>query len=410
MSQRRKLLRAVARQGETADVYVDGVIGDKANGTTAASFREQLARVKGAKTLRVHFNSVGGGVNEGMAIYNNLRALTCKKIGIVDGIAASIASVILMACDERRVAKGAYVMIHNPSVKVDGGPDELRKMAEDLTVMRGELLDIYETATDIDRAELEKMLDAETYFTAEQAVKAGIADSIEDFEARLSFDAVAKLDPAKVPAELRAAAQGKDTKKMKNKDRMKALEEEMAALRAKNGDEEYEPDNEEEEEPENEEEETEDSDDDEEEGKKNLLSLAKELTGAKSFSGAANKLAELVNGAQTQSAQARAEIVSAAIRLGKLAPSLKSHAMRISDSALNKLIKGGVTGLKLGSTHREPTNTKGKKPTESKSQGGDETELTDSEVAYMTAHRKTKEHMIKMRGTQMAYGKKEQIQ
>lgn len=402
MSQRRKLARAVARQGDTADVYVEGVIGSK-DGTTAASFREQLARVKDCKTLRVHFNSVGGGVNEGMTIYNNLRALSCKKIGIVDGIAASIASVILMACDERRVAKGAYVMIHNPSIKADGGAEEFRKIAEDLTVMRGELLDIYETSTDIGRAELEKLLDAETYFTAEEAVKAGIADAIEDFEARLYLDAVARLDPSKVPAGLRAAAQAKG-KKMKVKDKMKALEEEMKALKARNGEEEVE--NEEDDEDDDKPDPKDEDDDeatDEEEDSKNLASLALELTGAKSLRGAANKLAQIVNGAQTSAAQSRADLVSVAINVGKLAPSLKAHALRISDSAFNKLIRGGVAGLKLGPTHREPTNTKGKKPPESTE--ADEEELSESELKIMRLQGLKREDMFKARKTEMVYGK-----
>src|SRR5689334_19454315 len=143
MSQRRRMLRAVARKGDTADVYVEGVIGDR-DGTTAASFREQLAQAKGAKTLRVHFNSEGGVVTEGTAMYNALRAFSGTKVGIVEGIAASIASVVLMACDEIKVAKGAYVMIHNPSGGAHGGADDLRGVADALDKMRSEILDIYE--------------------------------------------------------------------------------------------------------------------------------------------------------------------------------------------------------------------------------------------------------------------------
>jgi ATP-dependent Clp protease protease subunit len=184
-------------------VYVEGIIGEK-DGTTAASFREQLARCKDAKTLRVHFNSDGGVVTEGTNMYNALRAFPGEKIGIVEGIAASIASVVLMACDEIKVAKGAYIMIHNPSGGViRGGADDLRGAAEALDKMRGDILDIYEARTGIERTKLEKLVDAETYFTAEEAVAEGFADAIEDYEARISLRAVARLDPGKMPDALR---------------------------------------------------------------------------------------------------------------------------------------------------------------------------------------------------------------
>src|SRR5690242_370151 len=231
MSQRRRMLRAVARKGDTADVYVEGVIGDREGGTTAAGFREQLAQAKGAKTLRVHFNSEGGVVTEGTAMYNALRAFPGQKVGVVEGIAASIASVVLMACDEIKVAKGAYVMIHNPSGGAHGGADDLRGVADALDKMRADILDIYEARTGIERTKLEKLVDAETYFTAEEAVEIGIADSIEGFEARIAVAAVARLNPDKIPAGLRAAAKGKVMKGKKAK--LKALEEEMKALKAK---------------------------------------------------------------------------------------------------------------------------------------------------------------------------------
>jgi len=121
MSQRRRMRRAVARKGSVATIYLDGTIGGKKIGVdadesvSAAAFREQLAAACDAETIRVEINCEGGVVTDGMSMYNALRACKAHKIGVVTGIAASMASVVLMACDEIRIAKGAYIMIHDPS-------------------------------------------------------------------------------------------------------------------------------------------------------------------------------------------------------------------------------------------------------------------------------------------------------
>src|SRR4029078_12276715 len=128
--------------------------------------------VSDAETVRVEINCEGGVVTEGMSMYNALRACKAHKIGIVTGIPASMPSVVLMACDEIRISKGAYIMIHDPSGGARGRAGDLRAAADNLDQMRGELLDIYESRTGIDRDALEKYLDAETYFTAEEAVEA----------------------------------------------------------------------------------------------------------------------------------------------------------------------------------------------------------------------------------------------
>lgn len=364
MSQSRKLkraLRAVNKSGDTADVYVEGVIGAR-SGTTAASFREQLAAVGDAKTLRVHFNSEGGVVTQGTAIYNALRAFKGEKIGIVEGLAASIASVILMACDEIRVAKGGFIMIHNPSAETGGQASDLRATADELDKMRGEILDIYETRTGIERSKLEKLVDAETYFTAEEAVAAGIADAIEGYDAKIELAAVARLNPAKVPASLQAAAKGKSNMKSK---KMKALEAEAEALQAKiaalkneegDGDEEETDEEEEsEEEPRDTEEDPHNEDDDEEEAKA-CVALVRSFTGEKNLALATGKLAALLSSVSSGGAAARAELVSAAIKAGKMPPALKAWALKASETAFGRYLKsmGGASALKLGRAHKPP--------------------------------------------------------
>lgn len=356
--------RPVARGANGAvSVFLDGAVGfPEDGGMSAAMFREQVARAEGAP-LNVYFNSPGGLVTDGIAMYNTLRSYKGKKVGIVTGLAASIASVVLMACDEIRVAKGAYVMIHNPSGGAKGGADDLRTAAETLESMRSELLDIYEARTGCERKKLEKMLDAETYMTAEEALECGFADKVETFEARIELRAVARLDPDKVPAELRAAAKGKEkAMKPKMKAAIEALEEKAKALRAKaESDPESEPeDSEDEPHDEEEEEPAEDSEDDDEkkEGEKALLSAVYTLTGTKSPMTALGKLAAQVSKGPREESRARALQVKAAVDNGLLTPAL-AKIVGASDKAWSAFLasSGGVKALKLGSKHTPPRET-----------------------------------------------------
>lgn len=359
-----RALRPLARSasGEVS-IYLDGPVGfPEDGGMTEAMFREQL-RTAGGAPLRVHINSDGGVVTQGMAMYTALRLYKGHKVGVVTGIAASIASVVLMGCDEIHVAKGAYIMIHNPSGAVKGGAGDMRASAELLESMRGEMLDIYAARTSIDRVKLAKMLDEETYLTAEEAVEAGLADDVIGLTARITLQAVARLDPTKVPAELRASAKGRVSMKASTKAKMKAAEEELAKLKAQaaeEGDEEEETDEDDEEEkpsdsddkPHDEEEE----DDEEKASATAIVSTVKAITGSKSGSVALGKLVALVSKGKLAAASNRAELVEAAVKTGKLLPALKTAAMGWSDKVWNSYLAsmGGASALKLGPKHKPP--------------------------------------------------------
>jgi ATP-dependent Clp protease, protease subunit len=359
---KRRPLRAVAKvkDGSVA-VYLDGVIDSSGYGDSCdAMMREQLARANGAP-ITLYVNCDGGKVTEGIAIYNTLRAYKGRKVCIITGIAASMGSVIPMACDEIRMAKGSFMMIHNPLVPATGGnADDLRKTADDLERMQGELLDIYQSRTGIERAKLQKYLDAETYFTAEEALAAGLIDAIEgELEASVSLEAVARLNPEKTPAALLALAKGKKQMAVKkNSAKAKELEAKIAAqtaeleaLRAEGGEEEEEEEDEEEEEPaEDSEEEPHNEEDDDE--KKSLLAL----TGTKSLSAAVGAVAALVARGAQGAVTARADLVTLAIKSGKMPPALKSWAMKCNEKTFAEFIKGlgGAKALALGRKHTPP--------------------------------------------------------
>ena len=123
----------------------------------------------GNEELEIRINSPGGSVFHGWGIYNALIAYPGKKIIYIDGIAASMASVISLAGDEIYMSENAVFMIHYPSSSVSGNANELRKEAEILDKIGSIMLDSYHMKTGLAKEDLAKMLDAETWFSAQEA-------------------------------------------------------------------------------------------------------------------------------------------------------------------------------------------------------------------------------------------------
>lgn len=121
--------------------------------------------------LTVYINSGGGDVFAGVAIHSILSRHTGHKKGVVDGIAASISSVILMACDEIVMSSGAQIMIHKPSAMGRGNADDFRKLIEALDSCQKSITDIYmrNVKEGITEEEITEMINAETWMTADAA-------------------------------------------------------------------------------------------------------------------------------------------------------------------------------------------------------------------------------------------------
>tara|TARA_R110000868_G_scaffold176896_1_gene414862 strand:- start:3496 stop:4179 length:684 start_codon:yes stop_codon:yes gene_type:complete len=159
----------------SADLFLYDEIG--VFGVTAADFITMLNGLK-VRVLNVHINSPGGSVFDGLAIHNALNALPAEVVVYVDGIAASIASVIAMAGDEIIMAQNAMMMIHCPSCGVMGYAGDLRKQADVLDVLEGNLVSIYAARTGMAPDELRTAMQAETWFTAEQCKANGFCTSV----------------------------------------------------------------------------------------------------------------------------------------------------------------------------------------------------------------------------------------
>jgi ATP-dependent Clp endopeptidase proteolytic subunit ClpP len=136
------------------------------------------------KEVTVRINSPGGDVSDGLAMYNYLRDHKAKVTTIVDGFAASAASIVLLAGDVRLVHEGSIVMVHNPWNVAVGTADDMRKAAAALDEMETAIVAIYKRRTGRKEEDLRAMLDDETYMSGARAVEEGFADRvIEDEDA-----------------------------------------------------------------------------------------------------------------------------------------------------------------------------------------------------------------------------------
>ena len=156
----------------SADMYLYGDIVDDGwdwldSDITPTDIKEQLDGLKG-KELHLYINSGGGDVFAGTAIHNMIKRHDGKTVGHVDGVAASIASVILMACDEIEVPANAYVMIHRPMGGTFGNTDDHLQMCEVLEKIEDSIISTYQLHTDLSREALSDMMAAETWFTGDQ--------------------------------------------------------------------------------------------------------------------------------------------------------------------------------------------------------------------------------------------------
>lgn len=150
---------------------------------TPREFKKDLDALGELDELNIFINSEGGSVFAGQAIHSMIKRHKAKKTVYVDGLAASIASVIAMAGDCVKMPKNAMMMIHQPWTYSVGNAKDFRKMADDLDQVAETGIAVYLEKTGMDREKLIELLDAETWLTAEQALELGFIDEIEESKA-----------------------------------------------------------------------------------------------------------------------------------------------------------------------------------------------------------------------------------
>ena len=147
---------------------------------TPEGFMEDLALVKDKKNITVKINSCGGDLYTGLAIHNALKGLTANVKTVVEGIAASAASVIAMAGDSVEVYPGSLIMIHGVSIRNYGDINlqDVQKMERMIDANEKAIAAIYNQRTGIDTEEIRTMMAEEKWMTGEEAVEKGFADKI----------------------------------------------------------------------------------------------------------------------------------------------------------------------------------------------------------------------------------------
>ena len=170
------------KSAESADIFIYGDITSEQwfdTDVTAKSFLDDLKSYDGAD-VTLHINSGGGDCFQALAIYNTIKQYSGKVVVSIEGLCASAATIIAMGGSKITIAANSLMMIHNPSVGLVGYFDEndISKVANSLSAVKSTLIQTYQARTGKSERELAKLLSAETWFTASEAIENGFADEI----------------------------------------------------------------------------------------------------------------------------------------------------------------------------------------------------------------------------------------
>lgn len=146
---------------------------------TPKQFKEDLDALGDIDILNVYINSDGGDVFAGQAIHSMLKRHKAKVNVHIDGLAASIASVVAMAGDKIYMPSNSMMMVHKAWTWTAGNSDDLRKMADDLEKIEETIVNAYRDKSGLSVKKIKELMEAETWMTAEEAVQYGFADEVE---------------------------------------------------------------------------------------------------------------------------------------------------------------------------------------------------------------------------------------
>lgn len=154
-------------------------------------FAEDLAVIKNKSVINIKINSVGGDFYTGLAIHNALKALPGQKNVIVEGIAASAASVIAMAGDSIKMYPGSLLMIHGVAAFICNYVQvgDLQKLMQGMDASERAMAAIYAQKTGIDEPTLREMMKVETWMTGAEAIEKGFANEVIDGDLQMSLNA-----------------------------------------------------------------------------------------------------------------------------------------------------------------------------------------------------------------------------
>lgn len=228
----------IENKASEATVYIYDEIGWF--GISAEDFIKDFNAID-AKTINIRLNTPGGSVFDGTAIFNAIRQHKSKTITHIDGLAASIGSIIALASDEVRMAENAFFMLHEAWSIVIGNADIMREEAELLDKVDGVIAKTYMDKTGKDKKEIKKLMKKETWMTADEAKEMGFIDVIdgekEDEKAKATLFDLSVF--ANVPDELKEGKKMPTARDMEKALRDVGLSQKQAKSILSNGLEDY---------------------------------------------------------------------------------------------------------------------------------------------------------------------------
>ena len=169
---------ALVKNEAEASLYIYDVI-DEFWGVSAAAVINELAQAEGAPILNIYINSPGGSVFEARAIMAAIGRFSGKTVAHIDSLCASAATSIALSCNEVVMKEGALFMIHNASGMAYGDKNVMLDTAALLEKIELSIIKDYADKTGMSDAEIITLMDAETWFTAQEALAAGFVDRID---------------------------------------------------------------------------------------------------------------------------------------------------------------------------------------------------------------------------------------
>ncbi|HCJ7663125.1 TPA: Clp protease ClpP [Pseudomonas aeruginosa] len=177
-------------------------------GITAQQFARELKALGDLTLISLRVHSPGGDVFEGTAIYNLLKHHPARVEGYVDGLAASMATVVLMSCDVIHIPENAMMMVHRPWGIQGGEADDMRRYADLLEKIEGTMVAAYMVKTGKSEEDIKALLKAETWMDGREAVEAGFADQLtEPLAAAAQLTSKRMKEFAHMPEALKALMQ-----------------------------------------------------------------------------------------------------------------------------------------------------------------------------------------------------------
>ncbi|HEJ9602672.1 ClpP-like prohead protease/major capsid protein fusion protein [Proteus mirabilis] len=204
--------RMQAKEDQTADIYIYDEIGGW--GISARRFTEDLISLGNLSHINLHIHSPGGEVFDGIAIYNQLKNHSATITVYIDGLAASMASVIAMVGDTVIMPKNAMIMIHKPWGVSWGDANDMREYADLLDKLENVLIPAYVAKTGKTTEEITAMLEQETWLDGDECVEHGFADKvIEPVKAMASLTSKRIEEFSSMPSAIKNQITPKNTTK-----------------------------------------------------------------------------------------------------------------------------------------------------------------------------------------------------